>query len=252
MRHQKKRHKLGRTAAHRKRTLQALSNALIEHKRITTTEAKAKALRPFIEPLITRAKSDTSHNRRQVFRHLQDKRAVTALFTDVAVEVGDRPGGYTRIVKLGQRAGDAAEMAMIELVDYNDVQPEGTESGSGRSRTRRGGGKGRRRRSSSKKKAQPAEETAPEATTTQTAEQQQEIGGTVETEAVEEPVAEAQKVPVTERTDAGPEVEEEEIKAAQAAAEEEGAEEDTPAEASAEEPSDNASADDEDEKEGKA
>ncbi|PSQ88984.1 MAG: 50S ribosomal protein L17 [Bacteroidetes bacterium QS_8_64_10] len=141
MRHRKKGKKLGRAKGHRKRTLQALSHALIEHKRITTTTAKAKALRPFVEPLITRAKEDTDHNRRQVFRHLQNKHAVKELFGDVAAQVGDRPGGYTRIVKLGQRSGDGAEMAVVELVDYNDVKPD---TGSGRTRTRRGSGKGRR------------------------------------------------------------------------------------------------------------
>ncbi|MFB6273021.1 MAG: 50S ribosomal protein L17 [Salinibacter sp.] len=142
MRHRKKGKKLGRTSAHRKRTLQALSNALIENKRITTTVAKAKALRPFVEPLITRAKEDTQHNRRQVFRHLQNKEAIQELFGDVSQRVGDRPGGYTRIIKLGQRSGDGAELAMIELVDYNDVQPADTGSSSGG--TRRGSGKGRR------------------------------------------------------------------------------------------------------------
>lgn len=142
MRHRKKGRKLGRTSAHRKRTLQALSAALIEHKRITTTIPKAKELRPFIEPLITRAKSDTEHNRRQVFRHLQNKAAIKELFDEIADRVGNRPGGYTRIIKLGSRTGDGAEMAMIELVDYNDVKPAG--SSTGRSRTRRGSGKGRR------------------------------------------------------------------------------------------------------------
>ncbi len=195
MRHQKKRHKLGRTTAHRKRTLQALSSALIEHKRITTTEAKAKALRPFVEPLITRAKDDTSHNRRQVFRKLQDKHAVSELFTEVAVEVGSRPGGYTRVIKLGRRPGDGAEMAMIELVDYNDVQPE--TGGGRRKRTRRGGGKGRRRK---KNNAPQTQEQAPEATTTETSSQQPKTEG-IETETVEEPVPEAQKTPVSERTE---------------------------------------------------
>ena len=143
MRHRKKGKKLGRTSSHRQRTLQALSNALIENKRITTTVAKAKALRPFVEPLITRAKEDTQHNRRQVFRHLQNNDAVQELFGEVSDRVGDRPGGYTRIIKLGQRSGDGAELAMIELVDYNDVQPTDTgRSGSGG--TRRGSGKGRR------------------------------------------------------------------------------------------------------------
>ena len=158
MRHQKRGRKLGRTQAHRKRTLAALSNALIEHKRITTTTAKAKALRPFIEPLITRAKDDTHHNRQQVFRHLQDKHAVRELFEEVGQQAAGRPGGYTRIVKLGQRSGDGAEVAMIELVDYNDVRPEGSAGGS--SRTRRGGGRGRRR---SSKKQETATEQQPEA-----------------------------------------------------------------------------------------
>lgn len=136
MRHQRKRHRLGRDAAHRKATLAALSSALIRHKRITTTQSKAKALRVFVEPLINRARNDTTHNRRQVFRHLQDKHAVSELFGEIAEKIADRPGGYTRVVKLGQRHGDSAPMAMIELVDYNDVQPEG--AGGRRKKTRRG------------------------------------------------------------------------------------------------------------------
>ncbi len=136
MRHRKKIKKLGRTSAHRKATLRALAAALIEHKRIRTTVPKAKALRPFIEPLITRAKEDNQHNRRQVFRRLQNKEAIKELFAEVAVQAAARPGGYTRIVKLGPRPGDAADMAMIELVDYNDVPPTGGSSK--RKRTRRG------------------------------------------------------------------------------------------------------------------
>jgi large subunit ribosomal protein L17 len=143
MRHRKKGKKIGRTSSHRKRTLQALSNALIENKKITTTVAKAKALRPFVEPLITRAKEDTEHNRRQVFRHLQNNETVSELFGEVAERVGDRPGGYTRVIRLGQRSGDGAELALVELVDYNDVQPAGSSSGSSGG-TRRGSGKGRR------------------------------------------------------------------------------------------------------------
>jgi large subunit ribosomal protein L17 len=155
MRHRKKGKKLGRTSSHRKRTLQALSNALIENKQITTTVAKAKALRPFVEPLITRAKDDTEHNRRQVFRHLQNKETISELFGEVAERVGDRPGGYTRIIRLGQRSGDGAELALVELVDYNDVKPSG--SGTGRSGgTRRGSGKGRR--SSSAQASAPADQ----------------------------------------------------------------------------------------------
>jgi large subunit ribosomal protein L17 len=144
MRHRTKRHKLGRTSAHRKRTLAALSNALIEHKHIKTTIAKAKAIRPFVEPLITRAKTDSEHNRRQVFRYLQDKKAVTTLFDEVAERVGDRPGGYVRIIKLGQRNNDGSEMALVELVDYNDVQPASTAGSSSSGGTRRGSGKGSR------------------------------------------------------------------------------------------------------------
>jgi large subunit ribosomal protein L17 len=143
---------MGRTSPHRKRTLQALSNALIENKKITTTVAKAKELRPFVEPLITRAKEDTEHNRRQVFRHLQNKETISELFDEVAERVGDRPGGYTRVIKLGQRSGDGAELALVELVDYNDVKPAG--SGTGRSGgTRRGSGKGRRGSSGSESSA---------------------------------------------------------------------------------------------------
>jgi len=136
MRHQHKGFKLGRTSAHRKATLAALSSALIRHKRITTTLTKAKALQMFVEPLINRAKDDTTHNRRQVFRRLQDKEAIKELFGDVSGRIGDRPGGYTRIVRLGQRHGDGAPMAVIELVDYNDVAPEAA-GGKTRRRTRR-------------------------------------------------------------------------------------------------------------------
>ncbi len=138
MRHQKKGFKLGRTHAHRKATLASMAHALIAHKRITTTRTKARALRMYIEPIITRAKVDNMHNRRQVFRMLQNKHAVKELFDVIASEVGDRPGGYTRVIKLGQRAGDAAEMAIIELVDYNDERPEGSSSGGSKRRTRRG------------------------------------------------------------------------------------------------------------------
>ncbi len=156
MRHRKKGRKIGRTSPHRKRTLQALSNALIENKSITTTVAKAKELRPFVEPLITRAKEDTEHNRRQVFRHLQNKEMVSELFDEVAERVGDRPGGYTRVIKLGQRSGDGAELALVELVDYNDVKPaDATGGGSGG--TRRGSGKGRRESESSATDTQPDE-----------------------------------------------------------------------------------------------
>ena len=143
MRHQTKRHRLGRTASHRSATLANLSAALIAHKRIRTTLQKAKALRVFVEPIIHRAKEDTTSNRRQAFRHLQNKESIKELFGDIAARLGDRPGGYTRIIRVGLRPGDGAEMAMIELVDYNDVRPGGAEGGasSRRRRTRRSAGR---------------------------------------------------------------------------------------------------------------
>jgi len=149
MRHLKVGKKLGRTASHRKATLRALSASLIKHHRIVTTLAKAKELRRFVEPVVTKAKEDTPHHRQQVFAFLQDKEAVTHLFEEVGALVADRPGGYTRIIKLGPRKGDGAEMAMIELVDYNDVQPEGGKTK--RKRTRRGGGGRRSRKKSAQK-----------------------------------------------------------------------------------------------------
>ena len=125
MRHGKKVNHLGRKTAHRKSMLANMACSLIEHKRINTTVAKAKALRQFVEPLVTKSKEDTTHNRRIVFSRLRQKEAVTELFRDVAVKVGDRPGGYTRIIKLGNRLGDNADMAMIELVDYNEIYNAG-------------------------------------------------------------------------------------------------------------------------------
>lgn len=137
MRHQVKGRKLGRSTPHRKATLQALAVALIKEQRIQTTLPKAKELRTFVEPIITRAKEDNTHNRRQVFSKLRDKYAVTELFDTIIPEVGDRPGGYTRVLKLGRRLGDSAQMAVIELVDFNDVKPESAEKT--KKRTRRAG-----------------------------------------------------------------------------------------------------------------
>jgi len=125
MRHGKKVNHLGRKTAHRKAMLANMACSLIEHKRINTTVAKAKALKQFVEPLVTKSKSDTTHNRRLVFAKLRQKEAVAELFRDVAAKVGDRPGGYTRIIKLGNRLGDNADMAMIELVDYNEIYNAG-------------------------------------------------------------------------------------------------------------------------------
>ena len=120
MRHNKKFNHLGRTASHRSAMLANMAISLIMHKRITTTLAKAKALKKYVEPLITRSKEDTTNSRRVVFRYLQNKFAVTELFKEISTKVADRPGGYTRVIKLGTRQGDAAEMAFIELVDYNE------------------------------------------------------------------------------------------------------------------------------------
>lgn len=144
MRHGKKFNHLGRTASHRKAMLTNMAGSLIEHKRITTTVAKAKALRKFIEPLITKAKTDSTHSRRIVFSYLQNKEAVKELFGDVVNKVGERPGGYTRVLKLGNRLGDNAEMAMIELVDYNEAMLEAksaADSKKGKKSTRRRGKK---------------------------------------------------------------------------------------------------------------
>ena len=120
MRHQKSINHLGRTSTHRKAMLSNMASSLIMHKRISTTIAKAKALRGYVEPLITRAKIDSTHSRRVVFSYLQDKEAVTELFREVSVKVADRPGGYVRILKTGFRLGDNADMCIIELVDYNE------------------------------------------------------------------------------------------------------------------------------------
>ncbi|GAK89753.1 LSU ribosomal protein L17p [Nonlabens ulvanivorans] len=121
MRHGKKFNHLGRKTAHRKAMLANMACSLIEHKRINTTVAKAKAVKQFVEPLITKSKEDTTHNRRLVFAKLRSKEAVTELFRDVSSKVADRPGGYTRIIKMGNRLGDNADMAMIELVDFNEI-----------------------------------------------------------------------------------------------------------------------------------
>lgn len=121
MRHGKKVMHLGRKTAHRKSMLANMACSLIEHKRINTTLTKAKALKQFVEPIITKSKQDTTHNRRLAFSSLRNKYAVSELFRDIAQKVGDRPGGYTRIIKLGNRLGDNADMAMIELVDYNET-----------------------------------------------------------------------------------------------------------------------------------
>lgn len=140
MRHSVKGRKLGRTSAHRKSTMRALSIALLKHHRIVTTLAKAKELRRYIEPIITRAKDDTHHNRNIIFSFLHNKEAMKELFSTVVPAVGERPGGYTRVIRVGNRPGDGAEMALIELVDFNDVKPEGAKLAK-KKKTRRAGKK---------------------------------------------------------------------------------------------------------------
>jgi large subunit ribosomal protein L17 len=159
MRHGKKINHLGRTAAHRKAMLSNLASSLILHKRVSTTVAKAKALRKYVEPLLTKSKSDTTHSRRTVFSYLQDKETLKELFDNVAAKIAARPGGYTRILKTGNRLGDNADMCVIELVDYNEDMLATTGAATGAKKTRR--------RSSGKKKD--AETTpAPKATDSET------------------------------------------------------------------------------------
>lgn len=137
MRHNKTFNHLGRTASHRKALMANMASSLIIHKRITTTLAKAKALRSYVEPLITKSKDDSTHSRRTVFSYLKDKDSVTELFREVAPKIADRPGGYCRILKTGFRAGDAAEMCFIELVDFNEVYTSEKKAVASKSRTRR-------------------------------------------------------------------------------------------------------------------
>ncbi|MGG5505411.1 MULTISPECIES: 50S ribosomal protein L17 [unclassified Myroides] len=155
MRHGKKINHLGRKAGHRNSMLANMACSLIEHKRINTTVAKAKALKQYIEPLVTKAKTDDTHNRRVVFSYLRSKEAVTELFREVAQKVGDRPGGYTRIIKLGNRLGDNADMAMIEFVDFNEIYNVAKKEA--KKSTRRG-----------KKKAETVDAPQAEAATTET------------------------------------------------------------------------------------
>lgn len=165
MRHGKTVNHLGRTAAHRKAMMANMACSLIEHKRINTTLAKARELRKFIEPLLTKSKKDETHSRRMVFSYLRNKEAVKELFGEIAAKIADRPGGYTRIIKLGNRLGDAAEMCMIELVDFNTIYSangKAEAAAAKKPRTRRAGG--------AKKKAEAVAEEAPVATEAEVAE----------------------------------------------------------------------------------
>ena len=169
MRHGKKFNHLGRTADHRNAMLANMTISLIMHKRITTTLAKAKALKKYVEPLITRSKSDTTTSRRVVFRYLQDKYAVKELFGTIAAKVADRPGGYTRVIKLGLRQGDAAEIAFIELVDFDENMAKAPKAEKKTRRSRRSTKKAveaapaTEKAAPAEKKAETAEEKAPEA-----------------------------------------------------------------------------------------
>ena len=154
MRHSRVINHLGRTSSHRKAMLANMATSLILHKRITTTTAKAKALRTYVEPLITKSKEDSTHSRRVVFSYLKDKAAVAELFRDISPKIGERPGGYTRILKLGNRIGDNADMCILELVDYNEAMLGG-EAAKTKST--------RRRRSPKKKEAAASETAAPKA-----------------------------------------------------------------------------------------
>jgi large subunit ribosomal protein L17 len=227
MRHGKKVNHLSRQTGHRKSMLANMACSLIEHKRIITTVAKAKALKQFVEPLVTKSKEDTTHNRRIVFAYLRNKYGVTELFREVAAKVGDRPGGYTRIIKMGNRLGDNADMAMIELVDFNELYNGGKKEEK----------KGRTRRA--KAKATPTEKTpAP------VVEEVKEVAPVVEevtpvieeAPVVESPVVEVEETPVAE-VEETPVVEVEEAPAAVV--------EETPADETPEAPADEESKEEE-------
>ena len=185
MRHNKKFNHLGRTASHRSAMLANMAVSLIMHKRITTTVAKAKALKKYVEPLITRAKEDTTNNRRVVFSYLQNKYAIKELFSAVSEKVGDRPGGYTRIIKLGSRQGDAADVCFIELVDFDEAMAKAPKAAK---KTRRAGKKS----AAPKAEAPAAEEAKAEAPAAEEA-KAEEVAPAVEEPAAEAPAAEEAK-----------------------------------------------------------
>jgi large subunit ribosomal protein L17 len=212
MRHGKKFNHLSRQTGHRKAMLANMACSLIEHKRINTTVAKAKALKQFVEPLITKSKEDTTHNRRIVFAYLRSKYAVTDLFRDVAAKVGDRPGGYTRIIKVGNRLGDNADMAMIELVDFNELYNGGKKEEK-KSKSRRSGSKAKGATTApAAPKAAPVAE-APEAKVEEPIVEEAVVDSSaseqaeqtpvaeVETPEVETPTAEAPEAPAADETE---------------------------------------------------
>ena len=195
MRHGKKVNHLSRQTGHRKSMLANMACSLIEHKRINTTVAKAKALKQFVEPLITKSKEDTTHNRRIVFAYLRNKYGVTELFREVAAKVGDRPGGYTRIIKMGNRLGDNADMAMIELVDFNELYNGGKKEEK----------KGRTRRAK-KTTAPVAAPAAPKVEEVKEVAPIVEEAAPVVEEVVETPAAEVVETPVAEVVEEAPAV----------------------------------------------
>ncbi len=211
MRHRKSFNHLGRTSSHRKAMLSNMATSLILHKRITTTVAKAKALRSYVEPLITRSKDDTTHSRRIAFSYLQSKEAVTELFREVAKKVADRPGGYTRIIKLGNRVGDNADMAMMELVDFNENLLKDTTTKKSSSRRRRGGKKksaeakaqqtapaAEEVKAEVKKEEPKAEAPVKEAAKDETAQTEEATKAEVTEEAVKQPEAKKEAAPAKE------------------------------------------------------
>ena len=204
MRHGKKFNHLGRTAPHRKAMLSNMASSLILNKRITTTVAKAKALRQYVEPLLTKAKNDTTHSRRVVFSYLNNKYSVQALFDDVAQKIAERPGGYTRILKTGRRLGDSAEMCIIELVDYNELMlAESKPKKSKTRRSRRGGGKkaeGEAVQPQTKAEAVATEAEEPVEEATPPAEEEPEATVEAATEEVQEVAAVEAEAQVEEKT----------------------------------------------------
>ena len=225
MRHGKRFNHLGRTAPHRKAMLSNMASSLILHKRISTTVAKAKALRQYVEPLITKSKTDSTHNRRVVFSYLQDKESVRELFDEVSEKVSTRPGGYTRIIKTDNRLGDNAEMCIMELVDYNELLLEEKEPKKARTRRSRRGNKSSDKSTDTpavkakekveetkevkeEKVTEPEAESATEAKTEEVVEAKEEVAETVE-EKVEdvkaEPEAKSKEEVKKEKKDEAPE-----------------------------------------------
>ena len=210
MRHGKKFNHLGRKTAHRKAMLSNMACSLIEHKRIKTTVAKAKALRKFVEPLITKSKTDTTHSRRIVFSHLRQKEVVTELFGDVASKVATRNGGYTRILRTGNRLGDNAEMCFIELVDYNETYVTDKPKKKAKSTRRSGGAKKASATTPAVEEAVVVEETTSEDAVVEETKTEEAVAETTET--TEAPAAEVVAEEKAEATEETSEVKEEETK----------------------------------------